>query len=157
MIAHGATDACLVNMRPFYRFNPRPVIAHGATSSAPRCAVTARMFQSAPRDRSRGDSHTRSAWRDAVFFNPRPVIAHGATLRPWLVPESQGVSSWFPPAWQRLPLRQSPICQRTVEKTRFYWPFGAPRNSRLPPGTRGSRSRRHNTKGSVKSTGSLTP
>ena len=36
-------------------FNPRPVIAHGATGAEIRIPTKARLFQSAPRDRSRGD------------------------------------------------------------------------------------------------------
>ena len=83
-------------------FNPRPAIARGATppASGPcgRLVVSIRaprllagrpdepgqhqafgLFQSAPRDCSRGDRWISAGAADSASFNPRPAIARGAT------------------------------------------------------------------------------
>ncbi len=85
-------SATIAPASAFCCFNPRPVIAHGATYSDGVRVPVRIWFQSAPRDCSRGDGAINNGGAITNCFNPRPVIAHGATGGPKPLDVPKGVS-----------------------------------------------------------------
>src|SRR5271157_144231 len=102
-------------------FNPRPAIACGATPNAGD-STTLSTFQSAPRNRLRGDRTMPTVHRLWRCFNPRPAIACGATAPDLLSELARRVSIRAPQS-----LAGRPPASKTIDTT--LTPFqSAPRN-----------------------------
>ena len=152
-IACGATRSTERRHRRRQRFNPRPAIACGATASGAG-AAPGTQFQSAPRNRLRGDL-VEQVWNELGYVSIRAPQSLAGRLRPPQRARPQQLTTAFPPTSQlarchglvKLPRNEANTCRCAYFKTT--------RNSRHRLGACGSRN--HRISGSFKSTGFPTP
>ena len=76
--------------------NPRPALAHGATSNVCSVFTELALFQPAPRARARGDLAHSKCSPPSWCFNPRPALRARGDLRQCHLAAPQGLSTPFP-------------------------------------------------------------